>query len=138
MEINIPSYEIKGIFIPTGIFVLNFIPVGYDISTRSVRQGCLKRVKVVPIFKNKGFPFEKENYRPNSFLSNVDKILEQLGHKIMMQFLEKNKILRDRQFGFRKKHSTVHGLVTSLKNRSMKISRAVAYLLTYKRRSIPR
>ena len=29
-----------------------------------------------------------------------------------MKFLEKNKILRNRQFGFRKKHSTVHGLVT--------------------------
>ena len=38
MEINILSYEIKGIFIPTGIFVLNFIPVGDKISTGSVRQ----------------------------------------------------------------------------------------------------
>ena len=39
MKINIPSYKIKGIFIPTGIFVLNFIPAGYEISTGSVRQG---------------------------------------------------------------------------------------------------
>ena len=35
-------YKIKGILIPSGIFVLNFIPAGYEISTGSVRQGCWK------------------------------------------------------------------------------------------------
>ena len=65
---------------------------------------------------SKTSPFETENYRPISLLSNVDKILEKLVHKRMMQFLEKNKILRDRQFRFRKKHSTVHGLVTLTKH----------------------
>ena len=87
-----------------------------EIFNQSFKTGkfpqALKHVKVVPIFKNKGSLFETENYRPISLLSNVDKILEKLVHKRMMQFLEKNKILRDRQFGFRKKHSTVHGLVT--------------------------
>ena len=87
-----------------------------EIFNQSFKTGkfpqALKHVKVVPIFKNKGSPFKTENYRPISLLSNVDKILEKLVHKRMMQFLEKNKILHDRQFGFRKKHSTVHGLVT--------------------------
>ena len=36
MKINIPCYKIKGIFIPTGIFLLNFIPADYKFSTGSV------------------------------------------------------------------------------------------------------
>lgn len=34
----------------------------------------LKLVKVIPIFKNKGSPFEVTNYRPISLLSNIDKL----------------------------------------------------------------
>ena len=72
----------------------------------------LKQVKVVPVFKNKGSPFEPGNNRPISSLSNVEKGLEKLVHKRMIKFLETNNILYDRQFGFRNKHSTVHGLIT--------------------------
>ena len=101
--------------------VLNALPTEIstilsEIFNQSFKTGkfpqALKYVKVVPIYKNKGSPFDTGNYRPISLLSNVDKILEKLVHKRMMKFLEKNKILRNRQFGFRKKHSTVHGLVT--------------------------
>ena len=73
---------------------------------------ALKQVKVVPVFKNKGSPYETGNYRPISLLSNVDKIMEKLVHKRMVNFLENNKLLYNRQFGFRSKHSTVHGLTT--------------------------
>ena len=73
---------------------------------------ALKHVKVVPVFKNKGSPFEAGNYRPISLLSNVDKVLEKLVHKRMIKFLNRNNIIYNRQFGFRRKHSTVHGLVT--------------------------
>ena len=67
---------------------------------------------MVPVYKNKGSSFEACNYRSISLLSNVDKVLEKLIHKRMIKFLEDNKILYDRQFGFRCKHSTVHGLIT--------------------------
>lgn len=87
-----------------------------DIFNQSFKTGkfiqALKHVKVVPVFKNKGSPFEAGNYRPISLLSNVDKVLEKLVHKRMIKFLNRNNIIYNRQFGFRRKHSTVHGLVT--------------------------
>ena len=61
---------------------------------------------------DQGSPFETGNYIPISLLSNVDKILERLVHATRIKFLGQNKILRNKQFGFRKKHSSVHGLVT--------------------------
>ena len=101
--------------------LLNAIPLRIatilsDIINISFKTGkfidALKYVKVIPVYKNKGSPFEAGNYRPISLLSNVDKILEKLVHKRMIKFLEDNKILYDRQFGFRCKHSTVYGLIT--------------------------
>ena len=83
-----------------------------DIFNQSFKKfiQALKHVKVVPVFKNKGSPFEAGNYRPISLLSNVDKVLEKLVHKRMIKFLNRNNIIYNRQFGFREKHSTVHGL----------------------------
>ena len=69
-------------------------------------------MKVVPVFKNKGSPYESGKYQPIPLLPSVDKIMEKLAHKRMVNFLEINKLLYNRQFGFRSKHSTVHGLTT--------------------------
>ena len=96
------SFEIAPIL--SGIFNLSF-QTGKFINV-------LKQVKVVPVFKNKGSPFEPGNYRPISLLSNVVKVFEKLVHKRMIKFLETNNILYNRQFGFRNKHSTVLGLIT--------------------------
>ena len=97
-------------------YVIEIATILSDIINISFKTGkfidALKYVKVVPVYKNKGSPFEAGNYRPISLLSNVDKILEKLVHKRMIKFLEDNKILYNRQFGFRCKHSTVHGLIT--------------------------
>ena len=38
--------------------------------------------------------------------------MEKLVHKRMVTYLENNKLFYHRQFGFRSKHSTVHGLTT--------------------------
>ena len=79
--------------------VLNALPTEIstslsEIFNQSFKTGefpqALKYVKVVPIYKNKGSPFDTGNYRPIPLLSNVDKILEKLVHKRMMKFLEKN------------------------------------------------
>ena len=39
----------------------------------------LKLVKIIPIFKNKGFSQDVNNYRHISLLSNIDNIFEKLG-----------------------------------------------------------
>ena len=49
----------------------------------------LKEAKVIPVFKNKGSPFDAENYRPISLLSNIDKIFQKLMHKLLINFLDK-------------------------------------------------
>ena len=94
-EITIILSDIFNITLQTGKFI-----------------STLKLVKVVPIYKNKGSPFETGNFRPISLLSNIEKLFEKLIHKRMMEFVDQNKLTFERQFGFRSKHSTVHSLIT--------------------------
>jgi len=49
---------------------------------------------------------EASNYRPISILPILSKIFETIVNKQLIHFLEKNHTLNDKQFGFRKKHST--------------------------------
>ena len=71
-----------------------------------------KLVKVIPIFKNKGSNQDYNNYRPISLLSNVDKIFEKLAHCRLVSFLDKYDAIYQKQFGFRKQHSTAHTLIS--------------------------
>ena len=70
----------------------------------------LKIVKVIPIHKG-GSTQDMNNYRPISLLSIFDKIIEKLMHKRLYKFLDENNILYDKQFGFRKKNSTIFSLI---------------------------
>ena len=71
----------------------------------------LKIAKVIPVYKNKGSPYDSNNYRPISLLSNIDKIFEKLVKSRLVNFLDENKIIFKNQFGFRSKHSTTHALI---------------------------
>ena len=75
----------------------------------------LKTAKVVPAFK-KGSKLGCYNYRPNSLLSNVEKILEKLMYKRVYTFQTENKIIFDLQFGFRQKLSASHALINLTEN----------------------
>ena len=70
----------------------------------------LKIAKTIPIYK-KGSKLGVSNYRPISLLSNLNKILEKLMFNRVYKFLEDQKCIYNHQFGFRKKHSTVHALI---------------------------
>ena len=70
----------------------------------------LKTSKIIPIYK-KGSKLECSNYRPISFLSNIDKILEILMYNRLYNFQEKKEITFSLQFGFRQKCSTTHALI---------------------------
>ncbi len=50
------------------------------------------------------------NYRPVSVLCFFSKILEKIMYKRILTYIETNNILYDKQFGFRKGHSTSHAL----------------------------
>ena len=67
--------------------------------------------KVIPIFK-KDDPLDCVNYRPISLLPIFSKIFEKIIYSRMYEFLESNKLIYNRQFGFRANHSTNHALIS--------------------------
>ena len=79
-----------------------------------------KVAEVIPVYK-KGSQTNLCNYRPISLLSIFNKLLEKLMFKRLIDFLEKNNMFYDRQFGFRAKHSTDHAILSIID----KIQRAI-------------
>ena len=65
----------------------------------------LKFACVTPIHKGNS-KLNMTNYRPISILPTFNKIFEKLMYKRLLNFLEKNKILFQHQFGFQKNKST--------------------------------
>jgi hypothetical protein len=52
-----------------------------------------------------------ENYRPISQLSTISKVMEKVATNQLNDHLENENLLSDKQFGFRKGHSTEHALM---------------------------
>lgn len=71
---------------------------------------AFKIAVVKPIYKN-GDRLDVTNYRPISLISNIAKIFETLVKMRIMDYLNKNKILSERQFGFRENRSTQDAIV---------------------------
>ena len=65
----------------------------------------LKIAKVIPIYKKENAEV-LSNYRPVSVLPCFSKILERLMFNRCMDYIDKNDILNEKQFGFRSNHST--------------------------------
>ena len=87
----------------------------YNFSfTTGIFPDSLKIAKVTPVYK-KGSKFECANYRPIIPLSKLDKIIEKLMHKRFMGFLNDQKVLYKKKFGFKKKNSTAHAIISLLK-----------------------
>ena len=73
----------------------------------------LKIGKIIPLYKS-GNKSVMSNYRPISILPTISKIFEKLLHKRIYEFFEKNNVIHDYQFGFRKEHSTIHAIQTAI------------------------
>ena len=69
----------------------------------------LKIGKITPIFK-KGDSQLFDNYRPISMLPIFGKTFEKLIYSRLYNFLTANNVIYDKQFGFRKSHSTGHAI----------------------------
>jgi len=91
--------------------------VNLSISTGIVPDE-LKIAKIVPIHKSKSRE-EFSNYRPISLLTSVSKVLERVVHKRLYAFLEQHLILNNKQYGFRKKHSTVDAVIKYISDISL-------------------
>ena len=76
------------------------------IFNQSIDQGLfpskMKLAEVIPLYKGKEHD-KVINYRPISLLITISKLLEKIIYKRLYLFLEKNKLLFERQYGFRSK-----------------------------------
>ena len=83
-------------------------PISYIINL-SLRTGQVptdwKIARVVPVHKS-GSTTDVNNYRPISVLPVISKIMERAVHRQLMDYLERNRLLSDKQFGYRSKRST--------------------------------
>ena len=70
----------------------------------------LKIAKVIPIYKKDNAEV-LSNYRPVSVLHSFSKILERLMFNRCMDYIDKNDILNEKQFGFRSNHSTFMAII---------------------------
>ena len=73
----------------------------------------LKLGKITPVYKKDNKEL-LENYRPISTLPIFSKIFEKLIYSRLYSFLSSKGILHEKQFGFRKQHSTSHALNYSI------------------------
>ena len=81
----------------------------------SVLQGDfpseMKLAKVLPIYKTDNHQLI-QNYRPISTLNLFSKVYERVIYNNLLDFIMENNILYDKQFGFRKGHSTSPAIIT--------------------------
>ena len=74
-----------------------------------------KIAKVIPIFK-KGDESDSSNYGPISLLPLVSKIFEKTIYNRIIALLNKEKVLNENQFGFKRNCSTIDALVELSEN----------------------
>ena len=92
----------------------NFITSLAQTVTLSLEEGvfpqALKTARVVPIYKS-GKKTDVSNYRPISLLATFSKIYEKVMHARIVEFLDKNNSIYERQYGFRSGRSCEHALL---------------------------
>lgn len=66
---------------------------------------------------------EPNSYRPISLLSTMSKITERVILKGLIEFKEKEKIIADHQFDFRKKHSTIQQIIRIINDISINFNK---------------
>ena len=76
--------------------------------------GKLKVGRIIPLYKS-GSQTLVSNYRPITLLSVLHKILEKLMYKKLIDFLDRNSVLIENQFGFRSGRFTVQATMLSPK-----------------------
>ena len=100
-------YEISPKIIKqAGPALANLLTIIFNKSIREgVFPGALKVSKILPLHKSDSV-FDVSNYRPISLLPIISKIFEKLIFVRLNEFIIKNQILYQNQFGFQKNKST--------------------------------
>ena len=89
-----------------------------EIYNESILSGefpeIFKISKVTPIFKSGSLLSELGNYRPIAVISPFSKVLERLVYDQLVSYLEKECLLFNFQFGFRKGYSTEYAILETV------------------------
>ena len=86
-------------------------PMTYIINeslSSGIMPATCKKALITPVYKGEGDKLDPGNYRPISILPLLGKCIEYFVNKNLTDYINKNKILTDRQFGFRKDNSTTY------------------------------
>ncbi|KAG5674284.1 hypothetical protein PVAND_004263 [Polypedilum vanderplanki] len=107
---NISTKVMKGISELFSIHLCNF----FNIMVRTGKYpDRLKSSIIVPIYKG-GNPTSADNYRPISLLSCVDKVLEKVIFGQMNEWMEKNHLHDNYQYGFRGRRGCQEAIAMAL------------------------
>ena len=90
-----------------------------------------KLSNVVPIPKGDKKKNEVQSFRPISLLPIISKVLERHFHQLISEFIFKNNILADDQFGFRPGHCTTTPLLQSMHDwhKALESRKSVCFLI---------
>ena len=98
------------------ISILNYLTEIINLSFETkIFPDAMKTAIISPIFKE-GDPDDITNYRPISILPILSKLLERAAANQIVEFLENNNIISNRQHAYRKSHSTETCLFELLNN----------------------
>ena len=98
------------------VSILNYLTDIINLSFETnVFPDSMKIAIISPIFKE-GDPDDITNYRPISVLPIISKLFERAAANQIVEFLENNNILSNRQHAYRKSHSTETCLFELLNN----------------------
>ena len=82
------------------------------IINKSLSSGIMpilcKKALITPVYKGEGDKLDPGNYRPISILPLLGKCIEYFVNQNLTRYINENKILSERQFGFRKDNSTTY------------------------------
>ena len=92
-----------------------FTAIYYESILMGKVPELFKISNVTPIFKS-GAVTELGNYRPIAVISPFSKVLERLVYQQLVSFLEKQCLLFNFQFGFRKGYLTEYAILETLEN----------------------
>lgn len=104
---NIPNIALKNLPDST---IQSLSIIFNNLLNNSYFPNCWKIAKVIPIQKKEKNPNLICSYRPISLLSNTGKLLEVIINRSISKYADENQIVPYEQFGFRKKHSTIHAV----------------------------
>ena len=83
--------------------------------TTGIIPDSQKIAKILPIHKA-GNKIKLNNYRPISLLPSHSKLLEKMVCTQLLSFLEKNNVLYEHQYGFRRNRSTIQPIIKLLRD----------------------